>query len=450
MKRILIVLFCALPLLSFSPSNSHAAGFAILEQSAEGIGYAYAGAAAGYGDGSEIAYNPAAMSWLPETIISHSSHLIITSAEFNNEGSSNPMLGGVPLGGSNGPDGGDVNFVPSLYIAGEFFEDVHIGLGVHAPFGLRTDYDREWVGRYHAVTSELKTIQITPAISRKLTDNFSLGASLNAMYAEATLSNAIDFGTIGVGALGPMGAAAAGLAPQMNDGYASVNGNDWGFGFTVGGSYKYGDDSKVGVSWKTQTPIDLKGDADFEVPTAALPLTATGRFVDQTAGASIDLPENVTGSWIHNFSDEFGLLAEVQWTGWSNFEELRIRYDGAQPDTVQDESWDDVWRYSVAVRYSPTEKLDLSLGYTFDEEPIPDTARRTPRIPGNDRNWLAVGLKYRADDDLVFKATYAHLFISDADVSLPDATGNTLVGSFDNAVDLVGVGVDYTFGGAAS
>ncbi|MCB0321640.1 MAG: outer membrane protein transport protein, partial [Bdellovibrionales bacterium] len=278
----------AFAILLCHPLSSHAGGFAILEQSSEGIGVAYAGSAAGYGDGSEIAYNPAAMAWLPETIVSHSSHFIIPSAEFNNEGSNNPKLGGVPLSGSNGPDAGSVAYVPSVFIAGEFFEDVHLGLGVHSPFGLQTEYDTEWVGRYHAVKSELTTVQITPAISRRFTENFSLGASLNILYADATLTNAIDFGTIGFGQLGPQTATALGLAPQRNDGFASVDGNDWGVGFTLGGAYRYGNDSRVGLAWKTQTQVDLRGSADFTVPSQALALTSTGLFTDQGARAGMD------------------------------------------------------------------------------------------------------------------------------------------------------------------
>ena len=47
---------------------------------------------------------------------------------------------------------------------------VRAGLGITAPFGLRTSYPDEWVGRYHAVDSELRTVNINPALAVWATD----------------------------------------------------------------------------------------------------------------------------------------------------------------------------------------------------------------------------------------------------------------------------------------
>ena len=450
--RIALRTLCFFSLLFFTLTThlnrADAAGFAILEQSAEGIGLAYAGAAAGYGDGSEIAFNPAAMSWLPSsTLASHSSHLIITSAKFSNEGSNNPALGGLPLGGSNGPDGGLVSYVPSVYVTGEPFSGTHVGFGINAPFGLSSEYDSEWVGRYRAIKSELTTIQLTPAVSTKITDNFSIGGSVNVMYADAELSNAIDFGTLAFGQLGSATASALGFSPQGNDGRVEIEGDDWGVGFTLGASYKYGENSKVGIAWRSKTSLELRGEGDFTVPTSAAALNASGAFNDQNAVARTTLPESISVGWQHELNNQWELLAETQWTRWSRFNELRVSFDGLQPDAVEDESWGNVWRYSLGVRWNPCEcdKWNFTTGWTFDEEPIPDAERRSPRIPGNDRNWLAFGANYQSSENLNFKLTYAHLFVKDGDVNIVDSVGNNIRGTFDNQVDLIGLGVDYVF-----
>lgn len=430
-------------------SQAHAAGFAILEQSAEGMGVAYAGSSAGYGDGSEVYFNPAAMSWIEGTQISHSSHLIIPSADFENQGSSNSLIGGVPIGGGNGPDGGEVAYVPSVFLTHQVDDMFTTGFGIHAPFGLATKYDESWVGRYHAVESELTTISLTPAVAiRPISDvDFSIGAAVNVIYADATLSNSIDFGTIALAQLGAPTATALGLSPQANDGFGEVKGDDWGVGFTLGAAYRYDDrGSRVGVSWHSRVQVDLTGDATFRVPTAALPLTGMGFFTDSSASAGVDLPESIQFGGVHFLDDKWSLLAEMQWTRWDRFDELRIKFGNGQPDSVQDESWENVWRYSLGVNYQAMEDLKLAAGFTFDEEPIPDAAHRTPRIPGNNRRWLALGVDYQATDDLAIRASYAHLFVSDGAVIDSDAVGNTLIGTFDNAVDLVSIGFDYSLG----
>lgn len=171
-----------------------------------------------------------------------------------------------------------------------------------------------------------------------------------------------------------------------------------------------------------------------------------GFFTDSSASAGVDLPESIQFGGVHFLDDKWSLLAEMQWTRWDRFDELRIKFGNGQPDSVQDESWENVWRYSLGVNYQAMEDLKLAAGFTFDEEPIPDAAHRTPRIPGNNRRWLALGVDYQATDDLAIRASYAHLFVSDGAVIDSDAVGNTLIGTFDNAVDLVSIGFDYSLG----
>src|SRR6266436_4279839 len=81
-----------------SVSQAHASAFALIEQSASGLGNAYAGAAAAAEDASTIYYNPAGMSLLPgEVQISTGLALINVSAKFSDSGStpSGAALAGV-------------------------------------------------------------------------------------------------------------------------------------------------------------------------------------------------------------------------------------------------------------------------------------------------------------------------------------------------------------------
>lgn len=426
-------------------SGAFAAGFALLEQSAEGMGNAYAGSTAGYGDGSEVAYNPAAMSWIQGGVVSHSSHLVVPKAEFTNTGSSNPLLG-IPLSGSDGTDGGEAAYVPSFYYVHQASDDLHLGFGVHTPFGLATKYDDGWVGRYQAIKSELITVSLSPAVSYKVTPDFSIGGALNVLYADAELSNAVDFGTIGFATLGAPTAAALGLSPQMNDGFAKVTGDDWGVGFTLGGSYRYGEDSRVGLAWHSRISMDLSGDADFTVPAAAAPLTATGFFTDTGANAHVGLPESIVTGIKHNLSREWSLLGELAWTHWSRFEELRVKFDNGQPDSVVDEGWNTTWRYSLGVQYRPVDALTLKAGWTYDEEAVADAAHRTPRIPDSRRNWMAFGADYDLTEQLAISVAYAHLFATDEGTITSDGVGNTVVGTWDSNVNLVSVGLTYDLG----
>ncbi|WP_456407360.1 outer membrane protein transport protein, partial [Thiolapillus sp.] len=82
-------------ILAASAFNAQSAGFAIIEQSASGMGNAYAGAAAVAEDASTIFFNPAGMTNLPGSQVVAAGHIIVPGADFGNDGSHvNPMLTG--------------------------------------------------------------------------------------------------------------------------------------------------------------------------------------------------------------------------------------------------------------------------------------------------------------------------------------------------------------------
>ena len=84
-----------------------AAGFALIEQSASGMGNAFAGAAATAEDASTIFYNPAGMSKLEGMQVTVGAHVINLSAKFTNSASSKPpLVPANPLGGNGGDAGG--------------------------------------------------------------------------------------------------------------------------------------------------------------------------------------------------------------------------------------------------------------------------------------------------------------------------------------------------------
>src|SRR6195256_494699 len=93
-------------------SQAHASAFALIEQSASGLGTSYAGAAAAADDASIIFYNPAGMSLLPGGMqVSAGLALINLSAKFSDSGSA------VARGGNNGGDAGNLSAVPNVYFA---------------------------------------------------------------------------------------------------------------------------------------------------------------------------------------------------------------------------------------------------------------------------------------------------------------------------------------------
>ena len=137
-------LFAFAILLTISTTQSAAAGFALVEQSVSGLGNAYAGAAASAEDASTVFFNPAGLMYLNGNQLVVGGHIIKPSAEFS--GSATNALG-APVSGGDGGDAGNTSLVPNLYYSRKLPNNFVFGLGINAPFGLKTEYDANWVGR---------------------------------------------------------------------------------------------------------------------------------------------------------------------------------------------------------------------------------------------------------------------------------------------------------------
>ncbi|MDP2056725.1 MAG: outer membrane protein transport protein, partial [Thiobacillus sp.] len=298
---------------------AHAAGFALIEQNASGLGNAYAGQAAVAADASTIFFNPAGMTLLPDTQLVVVGHLIKPQVEFS--GSSN-------IGGGNGGDAGGLALVPNAYFAFRLTPDVHLGVGMNAPFGLKTEYDSTWAGRTQAIKSELKTINLNPSIAWKASESLSLGAGVSIQYAEATLSNFT--GIPGVG---------------------TVKGDDYGWGFNLGALWQLSDATRIGLAYRSEVDHTLEGDLTFSVAPTVIPV-----FADLT------LPDLASLSLFHKLNARWELLADMTWTGWSDFDALRIVNASGGPVSTTIENWDDSYRYSLGANYHLNDKLTLRGG----------------------------------------------------------------------------------------
>ncbi|MDC1287974.1 outer membrane protein transport protein [Gammaproteobacteria bacterium] len=448
-------ILCALPTLS------QGSGFALIEMNARGQGNAYAGAAAHTPDASTVYFNPAGMMKLEEDQIGAALHVIMPSASFDNDGSTAAQsLGGGPLLGDD-DDGGADAFVPNFYWVKTINDEMKFGLGVNTPFGLETSYDDEWVGRYHGVLSDLRTVNINPSLGYRVNKQLSIGGGLNFMLGEVDLSNAVDFGAVCVGVtMNPAtcaGAVSPSSLPQEADGKAEFEADNFdniSTGFNLGLLYQVTPQTSIGVAYRSEVEMKVKGEVDFTVPaqlsTAPIDLTSTGLFVDGDIRATVDLPASMSFSLSHQV-DKFTWLADVTWTGWSSFDELRIKYDnGIQPDSVTTEDWDDTMRYSVGLDYQYSDQWVLRTGLALDETPVPNKERRTPRLPGNDRTWLSFGATYLQSKTLSWDFGYSHLFIDDARIdnefeSSASVLEATLSGDYEADVDIISVQMNWKY-----
>jgi long-chain fatty acid transport protein len=427
-SHVLITVLCSSVSLTAS-----AAGFALIEQSASGMGNAFSGGAAAAEDASTIFFNPAGMTYLPDDQLVISGHGIRPSAEFSNNGSHSST--GAVTTGNNGGDAGDLSLVPNLFFSKAISPDLRLGIGISAPFGLKTAYQNGWVGRYQALKSELHTININPSIAFKATDRLSLGFGVSAMRAEADLTNALDLGKL-------FG------APQNFDAIAHLKGDDWSVGWNAGAIFQFNDTTRFGLAYRSQVHQKLEGNVDFAFA-AGTPGAVTANFPNGAISAKLTLPDSVSGSLFHRLNDKWDVMGDVTWTHWNTFNNLTaIRSNGTVLSSTP-ENWENTVRVSAGANYHYSDALKLRAGIAYDQSPVPN-AFRTPRIPDNDRTWLALGASYMFTPAATVDAGYTHIFVRNASLnkttdSTVAALRDVLIGSYDSDVNILSVQYTYSF-----
>lgn len=435
--------------------QAHASGFQLKENSVKGTGRAYAGSGAASGDASVVINNPAAMATFEERVAQVDLHAIDLSYEVDAGGVD---AFGRPLTGGDGGNAGGVAAVPAssaIFPIGD--TGLTIGAAISAPFGLKTEYDRDWIGRYHAVESDVKVIDLTLAASLDITDRFSVGVGLIYERAEVTLSNAVDFGSAvcapspATGGLPPPFCLPLGgnvYGPQQNDGFAVVEGDDNGFGWTAGLHFRPTDTLSIGLSHRSEVDHDLEGTADFTVPANVTPILAVGapgQFQDTDVVAPLTLPSITTLSVAWQATDRLALMADVSQTDWSSLREIAIDYASPQPTTREEYNWRDTTFYSIGAEFALSDTLTLRGGLAYDETPVRDETR-TPRLPDNDRNWVSFGLTWAPSETLEISAAYTRIIVSDdPELDIVSTSGSRLIGEAQGHANLFGISAQLKF-----
>ena len=385
-------------LAAFSPA-AFAAGFALMEQNASGLGNAYSGAAAVAEDASTIYFNPAGMTRLKGRQVVGALSVVSPKMEFT-----------TATGVRSGGDGGETGVIPAAYLSWELTPDkLWLGVSLNSPFGLSTKWDPGWVGRYHAIESTVQALTINPSIAWKLSDAVSLGAGVSFQRMDATFSNAVSPTAVG-----------------------TIEGDSWDFGWNVGLTWQATPATRFGAAYRSKISHTVEGDLTFSAPLPAVKVKS-----------DVKLPDSFSLAVAHDLDSRWQILADWTWTGWDSIQALTIVTDPAgAPVSSTALKFKDSWRAGVGVNYRYDDKWTLRGGVALDNSPVQD-AFRTPRLPDNDRVWSSLGAQYRYSRELAFDVGFAYLWISDASSNL--STPTPLVGTYKSSTWIASAQVRYNF-----
>jgi long-chain fatty acid transport protein len=418
----------------------YGAGFALYEGSARGnaLGAAMIARA---DDPSALFYNPAGITQLPGFQVMAGFTAVVPSTDVI-----------TTFGGASTNTGTESNswWPPHLYATYQFNDSLYFGLGIFSPFGLGTELEESWPGRYNSYKAVIQTLSINPNVAYKVTDKLSVAGGITAQWFDLKLEKKID-PTRFVG------------NPNFNnpnisayDVDSSLSGDSFGYGFNFAAHYKPLDWLALGISYRSTIKQSVDGEAEFTKPTTTPipPALFSTWFNDTDVSGSINLPDELFIAACFKPFDRLTWEVGGVWTRWSTFDSLSINFDKpivtlptvpavaiSQSKTPQE--WQDVWRFQTGVEYKALDWLDLRVGFIYDEEPIPD-ATVDYVVPANNRYVYCGGFGFHWHN-WTADISYSYVDITSRQVVARQVDG-VLDSKFeDGDANLFGLSISYKF-----
>jgi len=393
-------------------SNLHAAGYAVFTQGAAALGQGNAVTAHSESP-STVFYNPALINGLDGTQVEFGTTVIFSSREFE---SSTP--GESPSSKSNA-------FYPStIYLTHKFNDTLSAGLGVFSPFGLGTEWNSDWAGRYLATKSQLQTFDINPVLSFQITPSLAIAYGVDVIFLDATLEKKVPSG-----------------APGIDIGQ-KFKGDGTGVGFNIGIAYDMTRDITLGASYRSAVKVNVTGDATFS--SAVIPVGQ----LNSRGKTDITLPQQVTAAVSYKGIDALTVEAGLRWEGWSSFDKPSIALDNGS-SSVTPRDWKDSFGLNLGARYRLNDTVALLGGYVYGNSAAPDSSF-DPSIPDAATHVFCVGTEV-SYQRFKIALSYAYQLYeertknNDADASLPSPPFSKANGRYQSDAHLLAMSLGYRF-----
>ena len=386
--------------------RAQSGGLSLPEDGGPINGTAQAGSAAVARDAQTAWLNPAGMMRLDSIELMLTVQPFLMQFEFN----SSPAT--TTPGTSGGDQGG---WFPggALFLAAPINETVSLGFSLTSPAGLALDPSDDWVGRYFMTKTQLVVLNFEPSIGIRLHEQWSIGGGVDIQYARFEQNIAVNL-------------------PGPVDGQATIDGDSWDVGISLSLLWEPLDTTRFGLRYHSEVHHDLSGD-----------LTA---FTAVQVSTALPIPQNLTLSAYHDFTESFALMADLGWQDWSAFDRTVISIDGGAGSQVEiPRNFKDTWTISLGAHVRPAEKWLVMFGGGYTSSAVDDT-NRTPDLPTDQQVRIAVGLEYEIGERWRVGGSYTFLWLGDnnIDASLNPSTGR-VVGDYDAYVHLFGVNASYRF-----
>lgn len=387
--------------------NAFAGAYVFSELGMMSISTAGAGAQA-IAEGAETAYaNPAGMTRLERPTLAFNIEGTISDAMYYDNGSD-----GVFSRGSESTQAGSALPAGALYYVHPYNDKLAFGIAIASAGGSVIEYGADFKGSLLLQDASMITVQVSPSIAYKVTDDLSVGVGLVAEYGklEQTLgsSNLRGIGQI-VG-----------------------EGDSLEFGYTLSALYEINNDNRVGFTYRSENDHDLSGDI------------STKNF-SPDASFNIVMPSIAIMSGYHQVAPKWTILWSAGWTDFSKVQTTDITLTNTTASI--DREWEDTWLFSLGAHYQLTPDWRLEGGVYYETSPQDDPTKQYPDVPTGEIWKYALGATYELNAEWRMQMYYEYLDAGTPSIEYTTdvGPGGTLRGDYDIGIHYFGVLFNKTF-----
>ncbi len=275
-------------------------------------------------------------------------------------------------------------FVPDMFttwnMAPVNLENVTLGFGVSAPYGLAMVYQPESPIAPIVEKARLKMANYTVTGAVKLNEKLALGSGVDIAYSDGELQRVVDFGAL-VG------------ASRALDGFAEFKGTDTSVGFNSSLLFLPAENHSIALTLRSQQTSRLDGEIRVRTPEAL-----GGTLITGDGHARLKYPMILQGGYGYQWG-KLKLEAVLDWTRWETVNALTIKSTSNPliPDTEYRGEFDSVFTYNASATYAVCPGLDMHFGFIWTETPIPANTFNAI-VPDSDRFALSTGLSFKYKD----------------------------------------------------
>ncbi len=418
--------------LTLAASHAHAAAFQLREGDPDWMANAFAGVAAKAYDAGSAWNNPAGMTLLTASEIDSGFQYFDPGIRFQGEN----VVNGVAVRGGNGGDAAFGAVTAGSESVWSYSPRLKFGLAVEGPFGLRTSYPTNFVGRYQTLVSAIEDFQIAPSVAYQLTPALSIGGGPVVSYFRARLTQAINTSI---------------FLPSAGDATVDIRGDDLAAGYNVGALYQFTPALRIGADYHSRIGQNVVGKQQATVPallTQKIPfVAAVVQALNQDVTTQIALPDYLTISGYYDVTPEWAVMATAQWTHWGLIKTLTVNTPTSEEATPI--GFRNTWMESAGINWRPAffPALMLQTGVLYDEG-ANTNATRGPRLPDEDRIGATGGFTYQLTPRMSLRASYLHEFpagSNNVNYSNNFPNAGRLNGTFADNADVVSAGIAMKF-----